>query len=171
MNTILDILGASVIGGLIMLTLIMSLTAVTDTNVLLTRELAVQQRIGTIETMLLHDLYSAGRGVPDTSCAVLTADSAEFIFIGDENCDSIIDTIRYANTVASGRSKIVRRAGEYLGDGGISFTYYTSVGAVTSSPSAVRSVGVSIRLQDDIEINGERAGAFLQRRVYLRNIR
>jgi hypothetical protein len=174
MNTILDILGASVIGGLVVLTLMVSLNNTAETNRALSRNLSLQQCVGTIEELFLYDTATAGRGVPDSVCSIINADSDRFVFIGDETMDEVIDTIAYYTEYAGNDTLIRCRTGSgqiiTLGEGKVQFRYYDTCGRVTISLPAIRSVDITLCLRDILESFGNRSRAFLQKRIHLRNI-
>jgi hypothetical protein len=95
MSAILDIIGATVIGGML---LILALNLMDTTNQFLFNQnddLIVQQSLTSMTQTLEYDLRKMGFAVAENDTIVLQADSTHLKFLGDTNGNWIPDTIYY----------------------------------------------------------------------------
>ncbi|KPK92652.1 hypothetical protein AMJ80_06490, partial [bacterium SM23_31] len=122
MNSLLEILGASVIGSLLILALITSLFTASDTNFLLGRDLAVQKSTAIVADIIDMDLGKCGLGLEDSTNAIVTADSTQLLFLSDIDGNGTVDSVYYymqAGTDMDGNAITVlkRRASTEAGEG------------------------------------------------------
>ncbi|MBN2008342.1 hypothetical protein JW960_03230 [candidate division KSB1 bacterium] len=95
MNTILDIIGATMVGGMLMLIGLHLLDTSTQHFYNNGDDLIVQQNLTGMTHTLEWDLKKMGYGIPEWDSVVLTADSADLIFRSDIDRDNTIDTVHY----------------------------------------------------------------------------
>ena len=95
MSTIIDLLGSTIIGGML---LIMALNLIDTTNTFFygqNDDLIVQQNLTTITQILEYNLRKMGFAVPEKTTVIMTADSIELRFLGDADNDWAPDTVRF----------------------------------------------------------------------------
>ena len=95
MSTIIDILGSTIIGGML---LIMALNLIDTTNTYFygqNDDLIVQQNLTTITQILEFNLRKMGFAVPEGTSVVVTADSTELRYLGDVDNNWVPDTVRF----------------------------------------------------------------------------
>ena len=182
MNSLLEILGASVIGSLVILALITSLFTASDANFSLERELTVQKFTSVVADIIDADLGKCGLGVGDSTSAIVTADSTQLLFLTDIDGNDTIDSVHYyiqPGTDVHGNAITVlkRRVSADAGDGAslgtitIHFTFFDAAGNETAEAGSIKSVETRLMLRDYIENNGEYAHGFIQWRRHLKNIK
>lgn len=180
MNTMLDISGSVIIGGLLILSLLALVYAVSDAQLSLGRSLAVQNQSSMLEDVITADLLSAGYAVPDSLSAIVAADTNRIVFLADVNGDAAFDTISYyASQTTGSNGEEINTVNRLLSsDPGnpwvfrfstIDFTFYDRHGIETDSVSAVVSVEVVLKTGDSAQYNSGNAMAILQWRTYLTN--
>ena len=105
-STIIDILGSSLIGGLLLMILLRINDAAVENSYINSGEYIVQLNLVEIVQLLEHDFRKIGycadwRQIPDPSAAILEADSTRISFLTDIGTtsnsfgDGIVDTLRY----------------------------------------------------------------------------
>lgn len=95
MNTILDIIGSYIIGGMLLL---IALTVMDTTQKYFHShgdDLIVQQNLTATTKTLEYDLKKMGYGIPEWDDVVITADSTHLKYLCDHNKDGVIDTVEY----------------------------------------------------------------------------
>lgn len=106
-STLIDILGASLIGGMIMLILFRMNDATIESHYLNSGELIVQSNLVSIVELLEHDLRKVGyceqwEKIPDPTIAILKATDTSITFLTDVSQseaiqigDGNVDTLKY----------------------------------------------------------------------------
>jgi Tfp pilus assembly protein PilW len=182
MSTVLDILGSSVIGSLLLLALIGLLFSVTDSNYILNRSLVAQQKADLMVDILTNDFNKAGIAVPDTVNPVITADSVTFSFLGDVDGSGVPDSVslvvqEIADSSGGVFCSIKRRVNTGVVDEytfknvSARFRYYDSNSSMTTIPGNICSVETSLVTEDNIEYRDSKASGMMQWRVFLKNIK
>ena len=95
MGTMIDIIGSSVIGGLLLLILFNVLDTTNQYFITHGDDLIVQQNLTSLANNMEDDLKKMGYAVPENETSVITADSTNLKFRGDINTDFIPDTVEY----------------------------------------------------------------------------
>ena len=108
-STIIDIIGSTIIGGLLMLVLLRTNAAAVENTYLNGQDLVVQENLTTVVEILESDFRKIGyckdwTKIPDPSKAILLADSTSIKFLTDINNDGNVDTLYYYLGPASGLS-------------------------------------------------------------------
>lgn len=99
-STLIDILGSTIAGGMLMMILFRLNDAAVQNTYNYGNDLIVQQNLVEVVTLLEYDFKKIGyckdwTKIPDPSQAIITADSTSITFLTDQNNDGIVDTMRY----------------------------------------------------------------------------
>lgn len=99
-STLIDILGSTIAGGMLMMILFRLNDAAVQNTYNYGNDLIVQQNLVEVVTLLEYDFKKIGyckdwTKIPDPSQAIISADSTSITFLTDQNNDGIVDTMRY----------------------------------------------------------------------------
>jgi len=99
-STLLDILGSSIIGGMLLMILWRLNDAATQNTYNYGGEVIVQQNLVEVVSLLEHDFRKIGyckdwTKIPDPSQAIISADSTSIKFLTDLDNDGQVDSLRY----------------------------------------------------------------------------
>jgi hypothetical protein len=194
-STLLDILGSSLIGGI----LLMILFSVQDTTVKNTYnyggELIVQQNLVEVVQLLEHDFKKIGyckdwTQIPDPTTSILSADSSSIRFLTDHNNDGIVDTLRYYLGPASAltatpnpRDRMLYRVvnsqtpgGSNLGVTEFRLKYFNALGNELgfpiTNPGQIYTMEININIESTIAYNNEYSSVYWRQiRLAARNLR
>ncbi len=170
MNTILDILGASVIGGLILLMVMNFNLFTSDVKLNSDAELQLQTNAKTLAEIINYDLRKVGFNYNGTS--VITADEKKFTFWGDIDSNGVADKISYYlgdTTEVYGtenpKDKIlyrevngVKQGGASLGLVDLKFHYRTAEGNVAATLDEVKYIEAEIWVQSPYKVHQAHTG-------------
>lgn len=95
MGTLIDIIGSSVIGGLLLLILFNVLDTTNKYFITHGDDLIVQQNLTSLASILENDLRKMGFAIPEHEVSIIQADSTRLKFRGDINSDFKPDTVEY----------------------------------------------------------------------------
>lgn len=95
MGSMIDIIGSSIIGGLLLLILFNVLDTTNEYFITHGDDLIVQQNLTSLATSLENDLKKMGYAVPENETSIIIADSTDLKFRGDLNKDFLPDTVEY----------------------------------------------------------------------------
>ncbi len=182
MSTILDILGSSIIAGLLILAMLSLLFNLTDVNFVFARYLDMQQRVNIISEIMKTDFNMAGIGVPDSLYTILSAGDNSIVFLTNSDFNSVLDTVSYSLVktvnVDGDTSDVLKRyfSADVSGahdfhEVSLSFKYFDKDQAQTASLSSIRSVEASLYHRDKYDMKDERASGYLQWQINLKNLR
>ncbi len=166
MSYILDILGSTIIGGMIMLMLINFNIFQSNTRFSSDSELQMQQNAKTLAEIVNYDLRKIGfeyDGMPFVS-----ADSQSISFYSDIDRDSSIDLVTYllgdkseASATKNPNDRILKRvinsdtlSGPSLGLTKIKFSYLDQIGSPTAVLSNIRYVKAELWVESIEPVNG-----------------
>jgi len=182
MNTMLDIVGASLIGGIIFL-IIMNLNIysneikfASDIN------LKLQGNAGTIAEMLDSDLRKVGYNYTGTS--ILEADSNKFSFYSDIDSSGTISTVTLTISDSTESSyttnpnnrvfyRIVNNdtsKGAAVDLDKLKFTYMNSLGAQTTVLDSIKYIKAEIWYESSAKVDSNYAKSYWEVTVNPRNI-
>ena len=175
-STLLDILGSSIVGGMLLLIMFKLNDASVENSFKYTGNLLVQQNLVSIVEVLNHDFNKIGycekwENIPDPSYSILTATDTAISFLTDLPTlsqpygDGIIDTLKYYSGSVSEltetpnpRDRILYRVvgnatpdGSNLGVTYFKLTYFDSAGNILPNPvvtSKIRSIQIDLKLED-----------------------
>ncbi len=95
MNTLLDMVGSFLVGGLLLLTVLAVRTNTSDMALLDQLELIVQENIAELTSEMDYDFRKIGCGVQNPALAIIRADTSSISFWSDIDNDGDLDSIRY----------------------------------------------------------------------------
>lgn len=172
MDTIIDLIGATVIAGLVML-------GIANLNVYSSQmrfksdsDLKLQTDAKTISEILGNDLRKIGYGNSGTS--IITAGEKEIKFYADIDSNNVVDIISYSlsdsNTVVSENpnERILYRTvnsdtskGPSLGMTNLKFTYKDANGNLTSDTAMIKYIKAEIWVQSSSKVNENGTDKFI----------
>jgi len=99
-NVILDILGSTIIGGILMMNLFQISGSAVENNYTGNGELIAQQNLATVVQVLEHDFRKIGycadwKKIPVPTESILAADSNSIQFLTDVDSDGNVDSLLY----------------------------------------------------------------------------
>jgi type II secretory pathway component PulJ len=170
-NTIIDIIGAMFIGGLLLIILFRLNNSATSTLYNSTSELIVQQAMVSVVQVLESDFRKIGyckdwTKIPDQSKSIIYADSNSIKFLTDINNDGVVDSLYYyvgstseLSNTPNTRDRLLYRVENkdlpYSSNVGITkFTlnYFDALGnAINESPVALPALISSIQIDVQVE--------------------
>ncbi|MFH0735484.1 MAG: hypothetical protein V1773_13600 [bacterium] len=169
-STLLDILGSTVIGGMLLMILLRINDAAVENTYTHGAELMVQENLVAVVELLEHDFRKIGfcrkwNVLPDPAHSIIAADSNDISFLTDFNSDGAVDTIRYytgptselAGTV-NPRDRMLYRIennaqpmGSNLGVTQFRITYYDALGNLLNFPITVPSAIYIMQIDVTVE--------------------
>ncbi len=182
MNVILDILGASLIGGIVML-LVVNLNAYSqETKYASDADLRLQQDAKTLAEILNDDLRKIGYKYSGT--AITEAGQQRISFKGDINNDGIMDQVTYflgskddADATPNPNDRVLFRVvnndttgGPTLGLTDLRFSYLNSKEIATAVPDSVCYVKAEIWVETVLPVGGEYPFTYWEMTINPRNI-
>jgi hypothetical protein len=158
MNVILDLMGSTIIGGVLLLLILKLNLYTTNANYYSDNELKLQQNVKTLAEVMNYDLRKIGYGYDGT--AIVTAEQHRIKFYADMDAPGtfghgVVDFVEYYlgdSTEASGtvnqRDKVLYRiinntdtlGGPTLGLVDIKFSYLNGQGIVTTILDSIKYV-------------------------------
>jgi len=159
MNIILDLMGSTIIGGLILSMLINFNMFQSNSIISSDSELHLQQNAKTLAEILNHDFRKIGYRYDNT--AFVEADSERISFYSDIDRDSTVELVTYMlgdTTEVSGttnpRDRILRRivdndtiSGPSLGLTKAKFSYFNGSGVETTTLSEIQYVKAELWIE------------------------
>ncbi len=170
-STIIDILGSSLIGGMLLLILLRLNDAGVQNTYTYGGELIVQQNLVDLVSLLEHDFRKIGYCAEWEKLAnpleyIVSADSSSITFLTDVDSDGNVDTMSYytgptselANT-PNPRDRLLYRVvnnespkGANLGVTEFKLVYYDALGneipSPVTSPSLINTMEINIKVED-----------------------
>lgn len=170
-STILDILGSTLIGGMLLLILFRVNDATVENNYMYGGELVVQQNLVAVVELLEFDFRKIGycedwKQLADPLLFIISADSNSIKFRTDIDSDGIVDSLWYytgptseLSMTPNPRDKFLYRIendeapiGTNLGITQFNMVYYDALGNKISSPVAspdlIQMIEINIRVED-----------------------
>jgi hypothetical protein len=185
MNILLDIIGAVIICGLLMLTIFAVNGNVSSFTMKNQMDLVSEESLTTMANMLDSDLRKIGYGVSTPWTAIAVCDQTHLSFYSDINNDGGIELVQYSigTTSQMGKTlnprdfKLIRQVGNQtisaaLGLTTFRFKYYGAWGDSLTSPSpgTVKSIEVSLRAEGAFPVDTTYAWTTLVDRIYPMNL-
>jgi hypothetical protein len=182
MNVILDILGAALIGGLVML-LIVNLNAYsTETKYASDADLRLQQDAKTLAEIMNDDLRKIGYRYSGT--AITEADTQRITFHGDIDNNGVMDKVTYflgtkedAEATPNPDDKILYRVvnndtigGPTLGLTDLRFSYLNYREQKTTNADSIRYIKAEIWVETVLPVGGEYPFTYWEMTINPRNI-
>ncbi len=165
MNIILDLMGSTIIGALIVLMLVNFNMFQSNSLISSDSELQLQQNAKTLAEILNHDLRKIGYRYDNT--AFVEADSERISFYSDVDRDAIVELVTYMlgdTTEVSGttnpRDRVLYRIvdndtikGPSLGLTKAKFSYFNGSGLVTTTLSDIQYVKAELWIESIEPVN------------------
>ncbi|MDP4174031.1 MAG: hypothetical protein Q8933_08700 [Bacteroidota bacterium] len=195
-STLLDILGSTVIGGLLFMILLRMNDTATQNTFTFAGEAQVQQNLVSVVELLEYDFRKIGycadfTKIPVPSKAIIAADSTSIKFLTDVYpADGVVDTMRYylgsadeLSGTPNPRDKMLYRVvnsespkGSNLGVTRFSITYFNALGNKIpfpiSVPGEIYTMEIDVKVENTAAYNEEYSNAFWRQiRLAARNIR
>jgi hypothetical protein len=188
MQSVIDILGSIILGGMILLIVLGFNSNIIESAATQTFHTTTQQNLTTIADIVENDFRKIGYHVSD-SVKVTYTDSIEIKFQSDIFNDSTIHTIRYYfnPTASSGHqnpnTRVLYRSidnGPFLsmnlGLTGFRLWYYDANGSLltgngSSTLSKIRAIKISMNIQSTSAFNQSYSGAYWERTIKPKNLK
>lgn len=182
MNLLLDILGSTIIGGMIMLMMINFNIFQTNTRFSSDSELQMQQNAKTLAEIVNHDLRKIGYEYENNP--FIAADSQFISFYSDIDRDGTMDSVTYvlsepseASTTTNPTDRILKRvvnndtlSGPSLGLTKIKFSYLDQIASPTTVLSDIRYVKAELWVESIEPIGGEYIFTYWEMTINPRNL-
>lgn len=194
-STLIDIIGSTLIGGMLFLILLRINDAAVENTYVYGGELIVQQNLVEVVTLLEYDFRKIGycadwQQIPNPSDAILAADSNDITFLTDLESDGVVDTLRYFTGDPSGlpgtanpRDMMLFRVennetpqGANLGVTQFNMLFFDAIGNVIpfpiNVPSEIYTMQINITVENTDAYNENYSSAFWRQiRLAARNLR
>ena len=184
MAVLIDIVGASVIAGIIMLTILNLNANLNQASYEKVYTLNMQTNIVTLARIIEYDFVKIGYHT--SKPAILNADSTSIRFTSDLLNAGVTNTVKYSisdvseSVVASTknpRDRMIYREvngqpmiSANLGVTSLKFTYLDSMGSETSNLTFIKAIRVKIKLENPEPIDTTYQGVFWEKTIYPRNL-
>ena len=182
MNLLLDILGSTVIGGMIMLMMVNFSIFQSNTRFSSDSELQMQQNAKTLAEIVNHDLRKIGYEYEDMP--FIAADSQFISFYSDIDRDGSMDSVTYvlsepseAASTTNPNDRILKRvvnndtlSGPSLGLTKIKFSYLDQVASPTTVLSNICYVKAELWVESIEPIGGEYIFTYWEMTINPRNL-
>ena len=197
-STLIDIIGSSIIGGLLLLILLRMNNTAVQNNYQYSGERIVQQNIVEVVSLLEYDFKKIGycrdwTQIPDPALAIIHADSTSITFLTDivTNAypygDGVVDTLRYylgptseLTSTPNPNDRILYRVvnhnaalGSSLGVTQFKLKYFDATGAVIDEmpehpPFGIASIQIDVAVENPVAYGNDYS---YERRAVWRQIR
>jgi hypothetical protein len=170
-STLLDILGSTLVGGMLLLILFRMNDAAVENNYMYGGELVVQQNLVAVVELLEFDFRKIGycedwEKLADPLLYIIEADSNSIKFRTDLDSDGIVDSLTYftgstseLSSTPNPRDKFLYRVenaekpiGTNLGITQFNLVYYDALGNIIPtpvvSPDLIQMIEINIRVED-----------------------
>lgn len=182
-STIIDIIGSTIIGGLLLLVLLRTNSAAVENTYLNGQDLVVQENLTTVVEILEYDFRKIGyckdwTKIADPSKSILLADSTSIKFLTDVNNDGNVDTLYYylgptsqLSNTPNPRDRLLYRVinnetpkSANLGVTEFNLMYFDAFDDTLSfpitSPSEIASIQISVRVENTDAYNNKYVTGF-----------
>ncbi len=194
-STLIDILGSTIVGGMLFLILLRMNDASVKNTYNYGGELIVQQNLVEIVALLEYDFRKIGyckdwEQIPDPSKAILEADSNSISFLTDVDSDEIVDTLHYylgspdsLLETPNPDDRLLYRVvnndipgGSNLGVTKFKMIYYNALGQQLpfpiAVPSSIYTMRIDIKVESTIAYENEYSTVFWRQiRLAARNLK
>ncbi len=182
MDTILDLLGATFVGGIILLIMVNVFIYSSQKRFASSSDLRLQQNAKTLAEIVNNDLRKVGYKYKGT--AIITAKPHEFSFYGDIDADGTMDQVTYLlgdSTQAMGtqnpHDKVLYRVvngdtskGPSLGLTNLNFSYRNVFGNLTSVPDSIKYINIEMWIETTEPVDDNYPFTYWEMNVNPRNI-
>lgn len=185
MSSVLEIVGATIIGGFIILIIFNLNSTILESTTLQKYDKIAQGNITSLVEEIDYDLKKIGYRASDP--AIITADTNAISFKYDLNNDGVEETVNYFlsdTTVLSNTPnprdmllyRTINGAGgqlqtSNLGVTGFRLWYYNSAGNLTTTPADIRSIKYELTVESVLPYDDEYAVTHVSRLIQPNNLR
>lgn len=176
MGVLVDHIGATIIGGMVILVLLGITLNLQQTNREIVMENMAQTTIADVAAVIENDLVKIGYHVPRTTSRILEWSPSAISFLSDIDNNGSIDTIRYylgdatelLQTQNPDDKPLYRLIngqtlkGSSFGCTDFQLAYYDSTGQAAVTADQVRTIGLRISVQSKAASGETYAGTFWQ---------
>lgn len=194
-STLIDILGSSIVGGMLLLILWRLNDAATQNTVNYGGEVIVQQNLVETVAILEYDFRKIGyckdwTKIPDPSKAILLADSTSIKFLTDFDNNGLLDSLSYflgsesaLTSTPNPRDRMLYRVenantpgGSNLGVTKFRLTYFDVLGNILNfpitNPNLIATMQIDLKVESPYAYNNEYPTVFWRQiRMTSRNLR
>jgi len=173
MQSIIEIIGSTIIGGMILLLILTSKSNVSKSSTSQVINSNIQSNLTTVTEMMEGDLKNLGYRITD-STSITAADSNRITFKIVNDSTHTTDSISYYYTTSS--TSLFRKINNNtptqinLGITNFNVWYYDKNGAITSSKQLIKSFKVAITVQDTFKYDGDPVSAYWVRTFKPQNL-
>lgn len=182
MNILLDILGAAIIGGIIILAMMNLNIYSSQVKYSSDSELTLQRNAVTIAEILNNDMRKVG--FKHTGTPIITAQENLFRFYADVDSNGTSDIVSYSlgstnDALASENPNdrvLIRRVnsdsskGPSLGITNLKFKYYNSLGKTTSAIDSIKYIKAEIWVETTTMVDGKYPFTYWEMTINPRNL-
>ena len=163
MQTLLEIIGSTIIGGMLLLLLLTSKTNVSKSSNSQLINSKMQSNLTTVTQIMETDLKNLGYRITD-STSITAADSNRITFKIVNDSTHTTDSISYYYT--TGSASLFRKLNNStpiqitVGITNFNLWYFDKNGAITSSKQLIKSFKIAITVQDTFKYDGDPVAAY-----------
>ncbi len=182
MNILLDILGATIIGGIVVLAMMNLNIYSSQIKYSSDSELTLQRNAVTMAGILNDDMRKVG--YRHTGTPIITAQENLFKFYADVDSNGTSDIISYslgstndALATENPNDKVLIRAvnsdsskGPSLGITNLKFEYYNALGGMTSTPDSIKYIKAEIWVETTTMVDGKYPFTYWEMTINPRNL-
>lgn len=182
MDTLLDLLGASFVGGMVLLIMVNIYVYSSQKRFASSADLRLQQNAKTLAEIVNNDLRKVGYKYDGT--AIVTAEPSKFSFYGDIDADGTVDQITYLlsdSTKAIGtenpHDKVLYRVvngdtsrGPSLGLTKLNFSYRNMFGELTTVLDSIKYINIEMWIETTESVDGTYPFTYWEMNINPRNI-
>jgi len=194
-STLLDILGSTIVGGLLLMILLRLNDASVQNTFTYGGDLIVQQNLVSVVDLIEYDFRKIGyckdwKKIPDPSKSIIAADTSSITYLTDDDNDGIVDTMYYYTGSTSElletpntKDRLLYRVlnsdapkSSNMGITQFKLTYFDALGNKLSFPitvpSAIYTMQIDITVENSFAYNQEYSTAFWRQiRLAARNLK
>ena len=187
-STLLDILGSTIVGGLLLMILLRLNNAAVQNTYTYGGDLIVQQDLVSVVDLIEYDFRKIGyckdwTKIPDPSKAIIAAGTNSITYLTDDNNDGVVDTMHYytgpvseLSQTPNPRDRLLYRVlnsepakSANMGITQFKMTYYDALGNKLNFPITVPSAIYTMQI--DITVENSSAYAEQYSSAFWRQIR
>ncbi len=194
-STLLDILGSTIVGGLLLMILLKLNDASVQNTFTFGGDLIVQQNLVSVVDLIEYDFRKIGyckdwKKIPDPSKSIIAADTSSITYLTDDDNDGIVDTMHYYTGTTSEllatpntKDRLLYRVlnsdapkSANMGITQFKLTYFDALGNKLpfpiTVPSAIYTMQIDITVENSSAYNQEYSTAFWRQiRLAARNLK
>lgn len=161
MQTIIEIVGSTIIGGMLLLLILTSKTNVGKASNSQVMNSKIQSNITTITDIIETDIKKLGYRIPGGT-SITKADSFNLTFKFYDDIHSLTDSVSYSfnNTT----KKLFRNTESMnLNTSNFKLCYYDSTGNIPASAALIKSFKIALTVQDTFKYDGNAVVAYWEK--------